>query len=480
LGWAHPPGLGLVTANNRHDDATALIARLGAGELTPVEAIENAITECERTNPSLNALIHPRFDAALDQARRPVEGPLAGVPIAVKDLGCEQAGEPHHRGAAFLAEIDWRGDHDSYLYRSLTEAGAVSIGRTNTPEFGTTITTEPAAYGPTRNPSNLGFSPGGSSGGSAALVAAGVVPLAHGNDGGGSIRVPASACGLVGLKVTRGRVSTGPRSGEHRGGFAVDGMLTRTVRDSALALDVITRRWPGESIPTGGMQPWSELLGADIARLRIGVTKGRCHPDCGDAVDAAARALETLGHDVVPDHAPEAWFDPEVTDQTIVMRTVGMARELESWEARIGRPLTEDDVEQSNWWSAEIGKTLSGTMYVAAQTWLRAWARRVASFWSACDLLLTPVLGAPPPPIGHLSDPVEGPGRLRELIGFVDQANVSGQPAISVPMGLSAEGLPIGVQLVAASAREDLLLAVAHQLEAADAFAPLSDLDLAS
>jgi len=465
-----------VSPDRRAQDAVSLLARLAAGETSAGEAVDDAIALCEQTNPALNAVIHPRFEEARRDAISPANGLLGGLPIAVKDLGCEQAGEPHHHGARFLSEMDWRGETDSYLYRSLRDAGAISIGRTNTPEFGTTITTEPAVYGPTRNPWNLDHSPGGSSGGAAALVAAGVVTMAHGNDGGGSIRVPASACGLVGLKATRGRVSTGPASGEHRGGFAVDGMLTRSVRDAALAFEVVSRRWPGEYLPsrTGGRRTNADLPGVD--RLRIGIAAGRSHPDCRAVVDATARALEVIGHDVLPDDQPDGWFDPEMTDQTIVIRTAGMARELRSWESRIGRSLTEDDVEQSNWWSAEIGATLSGAMYVAAQTWLQSWARRTALFWTDHDLLLSPVLGAPPPPIGHLSDPIEGPGRLRELIGFVDQANVSGQPAISVPTGLSAGGLPIGVQLVAAAGREDLLLGVAAQLEAVGAFVPLPDL----
>ncbi|HCB37076.1 MAG TPA: amidase, partial [Acidimicrobiaceae bacterium] len=212
--------------------------------------MERALARMEEVNPALNAVVHPRAERALEEARglsdAPAAGfagrhrPLAGVPIAVKDLGCEQAGEPHHRGSRLLAEAGRREHEDSHLYGLLAGAGAVSLGRTNTPEFGTTITTEPAVYGPTANPWSLDHSAGGSSGGSAAAVAAGIVTVAHGNDGGGSVRIPASACGLVGLKPTRGRVSTGPHRGEHRGGLAVDAMLTRTVRDAALCLDVVS------------------------------------------------------------------------------------------------------------------------------------------------------------------------------------------------------------------------------------------------
>lgn len=464
-----------MSTDRRREDATALRQRITSGDLHPREVTEDAVARCAAAAATLNAIIHPRYEAALDDGVD-LDGPLGGIPIVVKDLGCEQAGEPHHHGAAFLRDLQWRGTTDSYLWQTLRGSGAVCLGRTNTPEFGSTITTEPMAYGPTRNPWSLDHSPGGSSGGSAAAVAAGLVPLAHGNDGGGSIRIPASACGLVGLKPTRARVSTGPTRGEHRGGFAVDGMLTRTVRDAALALDVVGRRWPGEPVPAPpAPTSWTEAALQVPPTCRIGISTRRSHPECTNAVEAAARLLGDLGHRI-DDTTPAGWYDPELTDRTIVIRTVGMAAELDEWEAAIGRPLTEQDVEASNWWSAEIGRTLTGTMYAESQSWLGQWARTAAGFWTEHDLLLTPTLGAPPPPIGHLSDPVEGPGRLRELIGFVDQANVTGQPAISLPTHLSDDGLPVGIQLIARHGREDLLLQVAAQLEGADGFVPLPDL----
>jgi amidase len=454
-------------------DATEQRRLLSAGEISPVELINAAIDAVTEVNSELNAVIHPRLEAARSEANDTnPDDPraLAGVPIVVKDLGCGQAGEPHHHGARFLRDLDWTETTDSYLWRSFREAGAISLGRTNTPEFGSTITTEPVAYGPTLNPWDPTCSPGGSSGGSAAAVAAGVVAIAHGNDGGGSVRVPASACGLVGLKASRGRVSTGPEMGEHRGAFAVDGALTRTVRDAALALDVVGHPWPGDPYHAPP-QPGSYVQVVEQAQqrppqgLRIALSNGGT-PEVAAVVAAAAAQLEQLGHRLEVGH-PDDWYDDDVTDQTIVIRTVSMARELDTWAARIGRPIVEGDVEDSNFWSAELGRTLQGTLYVSAQDWLAGWTRRTATFWNDHDLLLTPVLGAVPPPIGHLSDPREGQQRLRELIGFVDQANVSGQPAISVPLGMSDGGLPIGAQLVASYGREDLLLAVAAQLEQA-------------
>lgn len=434
-------------------DAGELRERLDRGDVGPGEVLDAARRRLEKANPALNAVIHVEEDP-----RGSGRGPLADIPVLVKDLGCAQAGRPHHHGARFLRDLAWTAPRDSWMWTRLAGAGVVCLGRTNTPEFGTTIATEPAAYGPTANPWDLARSPGGSSGGSAAAVAAGIVPIAHGNDGGGSIRIPASACGLVGLKPTRGRVSVGPDAGEHRGGFAVDGVLTRTVRDTALALDVLAVPAPGDPYAAAPMGP------PPPGRLRIGRSVADADPAVAAVVDVAARFLGDLGH-VVDDAEPDGWYDAELTDRTVVVRTVAMARELDSWTDRIGRPVVEDDVEAANWWSAELGRTLPATMYQDAREWMAAWSRRVAAFWSDHDLLLTPVLGASPPEIGFLSDPLEGQARLRELLGFVDQANVSGQPAISLPVGTTDGGLPVGVQLVADHGGEALLLEVAARLE---------------
>ena len=493
--------------DHRFEDATALAAAIAAGELSPLEAVGKAAARVEALNGALNAVIHLRLDEALDQARSaagppaagapaagiptagdPATGsPLAGVPIAIKDLGCEQKGEPHHRGAKFLAQADWRARKNSHLFELLSAAGTISIGRTNTPEFGSTITTEPLSYGPTANPWNLAYSAGGSSGGSAAAVAAGIVPIAHGNDGGGSIRIPASACGLVGLKPSRGRVSTAPQSGEHRGGLAVDGMLTRTVRDAALCLGVISVPAVGDPYPAPLPLPQMR----QPTRLRIATYSGDCSAPVQAAIQQGANLLADLGHEVVPDRHPNGWFDPEMADQLQVVRTIGMATELADWSRLLGRPIVAEDVEPTNWWSAELGQSLPGTAYVAAQDWLALWRHRVMQFWHSqdgFDLLLTPVLGDVTPSLGYLSDPVEGPRRLRSLLGFVDQANVSGQPAIALPTGQvdaglaglgsagsGPAGMPIGVQLIAALGAESLLLDVAQQISDADGFIALPD-----
>ncbi len=516
-----------MSADRRYEDATALARAFAAGETDPPEAMQAALERMERLNPRLNAVIHPRTERALAEAAasaqrwsqrrasgnalndRPDGGvPFDGVPMAIKDLGCEQAGEFHHAGARFLVELGWQGSLDSHLYGLLRRAGLISVGRTNTPEFGTTITTEPDAYGATANPWSLDRSPGGSSGGSAAAVAAGIVPVAHGNDGGGSIRVPAAACGLVGLKPTRGRVSTAPRLGEHRGGFAVDGMLSRTVRDAARCLDIIGRPALGDPYiapPLGPDESFAGALTVPLPPLRIAVSTGspgRASPPVRRAVEQAADLLARLGHHIEPDTAPDGWFSAELADHTIVVRTVGMATELAGWEERLGRPMTSDDVEPANWWSAELGASLPASVYVQALEELARWRRRVMTFWNSVhdiratasrvaaasaatpdaesrrrfDLLMTPVLADVTPPLGYLADPTDGARRIAELATFVNQANISGQPAISLPTAVDAGGLPLGVQLHAAHGGERLLLAVAQQIADADGFIPLGDL----
>ena len=513
-----------MSADRRYEDATALAQAFAAGETDPAEAMQAALERMERLNPALNAVIHPRPERALAEAAasaqrwsqrrasanalndRPDGGvPFDGVPMAIKDLGCEQAGEFHHAGARFLVELGWQGSLDSHLYGLLRGAGLISVGRTNTPEFGTTITTEPDTYGPTANPRSLDRSPGGSSGGSAAAVAAGIVPVAHGNDGGGSIRVPAAACGLVGLKPTRGRVSTAPRLGEHRGGFAVDGMLTRTVRDAARCLDIIGRPAPGDPYVAPPLRPGTsffDALAVPPARLRIAVScgaPGRASEPVRNAVEQVAALLGGLGHHIEPDTAPDGWFSADLADHTIVVRTVAMATELAGWSERLGRPMTADDIEPANWWSAELGRSLPASAYVGALEELARWRRQVMGFWRpgdaavepaelpapaaiaregrlGFDLLVTPVLADVTPALGYLADPADGARRIAELAIFVNQANISGQPAISLPTALDPDGLPLGVQLHGAHGGEHLLVAVAQQIADAGGLIPLGDL----
>ncbi|MFN3217308.1 MAG: amidase [Acidimicrobiales bacterium] len=469
-------------------------ARLVAdGHASPRELVDDAIARCEALNPQLNAVIHARFESARSEAdaltRALADGPghtadgiatdapLYGVPMVVKDLGCPMAGEPHHQGNAALAAVGFREDHDAYLYRRFRQLGMVAIGRTNVPEFGSTITTEPAVYGPTRNPWNLDHSTGGSSGGSAAAVAAGIVAVGHANDGGGSIRIPASECGLVGLKPSRGRVSQGPAIGEGWNGATADGVVTRSVRDTAVTLDAIAGYEPGDpTTPPPPARPYADEVGADPGTLRIGlaptVAHGEIDPQCAAAVEAAGALCESLGHHVEL-AVPDALSDPDFGFHFGATVAVATAADLDAWATRIGRPIADDELEGDNRAMAHLGRQISGPDYVSTVAWLHRWQRRMLAWWAdGFDVLVTPTLASPPPRIGWLRDPDHGSERLRSILLTTAQFNVSGQPAVSLPLGTSDTGLPIGVQFVGPAHGESLLIRLAAQLEAA---APWAD-----
>jgi amidase len=458
-------------------DATELAALVRAGEASPSELVDDAITRIERLDPAINAVIHERFEAARVESRSDLpDGPFRGVPFLVKDLGCEMAGEPHTMGNRALKDADVRADIDSYLYESMLRAGFVTLGRTNTPELGGTITTEPEAFGPSRNPWNLDHSTGGSSGGSAAAVAAGMVPMAHASDGGGSIRVPASECGLVGLKPSRGRISQGPKVGEGWAGATTDGVVSRSVRDTAGMLDVMAGRRTGDPYTAAPpTRPFADEVGVEPGRLRIGLAPSHAgvqtDPECVAAVEAAGALLDTLGHDVEIAQ-PDAFFDDEFSRHFVTIVAVATAVDFANMGAAIGRPIVEDDVEASNWTMGSIGGAVSAADYIASVNWVHAWSRRLHAWWDDFDILVTPVIAVPPPPIGWLSDPELGNERLTSILQFTAQFNVSGQPAMSLPLHWSEAGLPVGVQFVGPIDDEALLIRLAAQLETA---APWAD-----
>jgi amidase len=379
------------------------------------------------------------------------------------------AGEPHHQGVAALKAVGYCAPNESALYRRLRTAGFVAIGRTNTPELGSTITTEPLAYGPSLNPWNTDHSTGGSSGGSAAAVAARIVAVAHASDGGGSIRIPASECGLVGLKPSRGRVSMAPDVGESWMGSSTDGALTRTVRDTAAILDVMAGYEPGDPYTAPPLaRPLAEEVGVDPGALRVGVLDHPLlgapgHPECADAANATAKMLEGLGHSVEV-RWPEAIGDAEFADNFRTIVATWTANDIAHIETIIGRPVGDGDLEPDNLALAALGRGISGADYIAATIRVHRWCRRVVEWWGEFDLLVTPTIATPPPPIGYLSEPGKG-GRIFELLQYTAQFNVTGQPAISLPLHMTPDGLPVGVQLVAAYGREDLLVRVASQLE---------------
>jgi amidase len=411
--------------------------------------------------------------------------PLAGVPFLVKDITCHQAGELFHEGMGFLRDRQWREDSDTYLAARYRAAGLITVGRTNTPELGIVPTTEPVAYGATRNPWDPARSPGGSSGGSAAAVAARMVPVAHANDGGGSIRIPASACGLVGLKPSRGRTSLGPTA-SFSAVVVCEHVVSRTVRDSAGFLDAVAGAMPGDPyVAPPPVRPFREEVGADPGRLRIGLLTAApgglavVTPDCVAAAERTARLLESLGHEVEISH-PAALDRPDWTPHFVSLWSAGVALSLDSWSARTGAPIGADDVEPLTWSLAELARALPAPALLRALDWLMQATRLVAEWWEPIDgrgfdLLLTPTLAEPPVPLGTFDSPPGNPlvGFMRagSFTPFTPPFNVTGQPALSLPLAQTAGGLPIGVQLVAAYGREDVLLRVAAQLEEASPWA---------
>jgi amidase len=452
-------------------DAVGQADLVRAKEVTPVELVDAAIERIERINPQLNAVIHPLFDKARAAAASDAlpDGPFRGVPFLMKDGVAHTAGDPFHCGMALLKARGHTEDTDSYLAAKLRGAGFVFVGKTNLPELAASFLTEPVTYGATHNPWALDRSTGGSSGGSAAAVAAGLVPAAHANDMGGSIRVPASACGLVGLKPTRARTSLGPSFGEYWAMLTHEHVVTRTVRDCAAILDCTAGAMPGDPYfaPPSG-RPFADEVGADPGHLRIGWratlpgAEGAAarvpDPECVAAVAGAVSLLESLGHRVeaTSPSALDRW-----PDSALMIFGAVVARDLDRWGERLGVTITEADVERSNWFLAQIGRAMSATTLLAAIETIQRWSRDAAQWWAdGYDVLVTPTLPMLPPLLGADEDVIDlGP--------FTMPWNLPGQPAISLPLHMSDGGLPVGVQLVGPYGREDLLIRLAAQLEQA-------------
>lgn len=457
------------------NDAVAQAAAVRRGEVSAVELARAAIEVIDARNPVVNAVIHPRFEQALDEARHPAVGPLSGVPILLKDSGATMQGEPFHEGLAVARDAGHRAPHTSWLVTRLQAAGCVILGRTNVPELCTHTTTEPLSYGPSRNPWNTDHSSGGSSGGSGSAVAAGMVAIAHGSDGGGSVRAPAGWCGLVGLKPTRGRFSNAPEHGEHWVGFSTDGFLTFTVRDTAAVLDAVMGPHPSDPYQTREAFDLMAAMVTPLPRLRIGVrTRGACggnpsHPEVDAALRQVASLLSDAGHEVV-EASPSALDDEAAIVHQGVVVSTAVAADLDTWSARLGRPIELDEIEPRNRLSVSGGRTIGGVQFLASREWLWDWSRRLVSWWDDFDLLLTPTITQPPVRIGELpvAPSSDDMAAMRRHLGWLLGAwNVTGQPAISVPAGLTSAGLPIGAHFVAPWAREDLLVQVARFIEQA-------------
>lgn len=465
-------------------DATAQAELVASGEMTARELLDIAVKRAEEINPEVNAIIHPEYESAAELSETELpDGPFTGVPFVFKDLGAGLAGQPLHMGNRLLQERHMAVPFDSSLGARFRDAGLVTMGRTNTPEFGILPTTEPESHGASKNPWDLSRSTGGSSGGSAAAVAAGIVPIAHASDGGGSIRIPASACGLVGLKPSRARVSQAPLVGDTMSGLVSEFVLAKSLRDVAAMLDWVQGPEPGE--PYGcpdPLRPYVEELNADPGKLRIAIltdsmTGDELDPVVVEAALSAGRKLEALGHDVATAELPDLGGSNELFETFMTRWAAGMAQSVGVVETIVGRELTPDDVEPLTWALVERGRRESGATYLGAIATHQWMARMIAGIYTGgVDLILTPTLGAMPPKLGHFdqygADPMEAMEKARKFANFTGAFNATGQPAISLPLERDeALGLPIGIQLVAPIWREDLLIRISAQLEDAHPWA---------
>jgi amidase len=455
-------------------DATAQAELVRRKEVSAVELVEAAIARIERLNPSLNAVIAPMYEQARTAAAGSLPGgPFTGVPFLLKDLQAAYAGVALTSGSSFLR--DFVPAHDSELVVRLKRAGLVIVGKTNTPEFGILPTTEPRLFGPSRNPWDTNRTTGGSSGGSAAAVAAGMVPMAHANDGGGSIRIPASCCGLFGLKPTRARNPLGPNFGDVFSGLVAEHAVTRSVRDSAALLDATSGPDLGDPYwAPPPARPFLQEVGADPGRLRIAFTAAAptgvpVHADCVSAVREAAALCAELGHEV---EEATPVIDGEMLRQAFMtMWAAGNAAILDGAALALRRVLAPEHFEPLTWALAEMGRRRNGADYLLALNWLQRVARDVARFFTSYDVWLTPTLGEPPVPLGTFDaapdNPMQGMMRAATFVPFTPICNATGQPAMSVPLFWNAEGLPVGAHFVGRFGDEATLFRLAAQLETA-------------
>ena len=459
--------------NYRDLDALGLAELIRNGEITALEALESALDRAQARNGDINAVTAFFEDAARQRAAEPLpDSPLAGVPFLVKDL-VYMKDVPCTYGSRLYAESV--PDHDATVVQRMRQAGLVIFGKTNTPEFGLNVATEPALFGPTRNPWNTDHVPGGSSGGAGAAVADGWLPVAHATDGGGSIRIPASCCGLVGLKPSRARNPQGPDVGEGWSGMSTGHVVSRSVRDSAAFLDAFHGPEPGDpyaaphfdgSYLTRHHEPLERLkIAVDLNAL----TGREVHPECIAAVERAAALCESFGHTVA--EASPAFDREPYAMATSILVAGNIALNVNNRLKALGRALRDDDVEPHTRMMCELGGSLSAEDYAKALQVIHQTGRATARFHQDWDLMLTPVLLSPPVPVGWLDtinyDRALYNERFVRFWGFTNLQNATGQPAISLPLHWSAEGLPVGVQFVSSYGDELTLLKLARELEEA-------------
>ncbi len=458
--------------------AGELAGMVHSGEVSARELVEVSLERIERLNPELNAFVEIDGERALETAEQIGPGderPFAGVPVAVKN-NRPVAGMRLTYGCALMESF--RCDYDHNVTRRLRDAGFVIVGTTTLPEYGILPTSEARIFGPTRNPWDLERTPGGSSGGASAAVASGMVPLAHGNDGGGSIRIPAACTGLVGLKPSRGRISAAPELGDSS--LGIDGMLTRTVADTAALLDVLAGYEPGDATwAPPPAEPFAAAAGRDPGSMRIAMTKlapvdtATVDPVCAGAADSAAELLRSLGHEVIEVDPP--WQEPGLSELFGVVFSSQIALSIAYSGQVAGRAPTAEDMEPMSWAIFSMISKLGTIEAQYATVRLQAYARRLVSWLSDYDALLTPALAERPLALGTLDtaapDPMSTFTRSGLFTPFTPVFNATGQPGISLPLYEGEDGLPLGVQIVGAPAGEGRLLALAAQLEAAQPWA---------
>lgn len=461
-----------------NSDATGLAALVANGDVSPDSLLDTALELAHDLNPKLNAIVHRREDVArANIAAGLPNGPFQGVPFLLKDLGAEAVDFPTNNGSCLMAGTTW--SYDSELFTRLKAAGLVTFARTASPELGIGPVTESQVYGaPTRNPWNTNHTSGGSSGGAGAAVAAGIVPAAHGSDGGGSVRIPAASCGLVGFKPTRARLPNGPHAGEGWAGMSIDGFLTRSLRDTAGLLDATVGPDLGAPYWAPPMQgAFVDAIKADPRPLRVRfstqtLTGGPVHADCADAVLKTARVLEDLGHHVDRFDLPA---DLDVLAMMLAWsKIVACGTALSVRSALNGAPLDPSQIEGVTRGALEYASQISGSDYIAAVGEVHAFGRRMAHAFADCDVLVTPTLAAPPMAVGVLKpdnqDFLEyrnGPGGVFEYSPFTAVFNASGQPAVSLPLHWNQDDLPIGVHLAAPFGQDETLMSLCAQIDRA-------------
>ncbi|MBY0121416.1 amidase [Bacillus sp. S/N-304-OC-R1] len=479
--------------NYQNYDGLGLAELVAKKEVHPKELAEAAIKSIELKNPKLNAVIHKMYDKALKSAESELKGTFAGVPMLIKDIAQEAEGEPLTLGSKGFSR--YRAKADSIYVSQLRRTGALLLGYTNVPEFGLVAVTEPKYYGAAKNPWNVNFTPGGSSGGSAVAVASGMVPIAGANDGGGSIRIPAAYCGLFGLKPTRGRTPVGPKHGRSWQGASVDHVLTKSVRDSAAMLDELSIMektaafhappYQGSYLTAASTPLKNDVTFAFSISSPIGT---EVHHECKEAVLKTVKILESLGYRIEEADAPVD--GNKITNSYLTMYFGETAALIASLEEVLGRKANSSDVEQTTWLLGLLGKATSAEEFVLSlKEWDKA-AFKMEEFHETYDFYITPTTAFPPAKIGEL-DPSQTEkmliniigklkmGNLLKKAGIVDQlaqknlmrtpytqlANLTGQPAMSVPLHMTEDGLPVGVQIMAAKGKEDLLFQLAGLLE---------------